>query len=430
MTRKSRLALVAGILTIGLLTGCGAGGDASTASPTASTTVTAISPAPASATAIATASTTGSAAGQTEDPMEKYYEQSIAVQGVPSRIAQAMKKAKDGQPVTLGVIGGSITVGYLSSDLQKRSWAALLRAWWENKFPDSKLTYVNAGIGATGSLLGVHRVDKDLLEATPDMVVVEFSVNDLGVASATETYEGLMRKILKSDGNPGVLTLDMMNNRGESWQEHFIPVNEYYGIPLISYRDAVWPKIQAGELSWADVSPDEVHPNDKGHELAADLIIRYLDDLYAQLDTIATPSYELTASVTDNGFENSTLDNNLNLTPSSTGGWEAYSYEGLWGDGWIASAKGKPLAFDVKAASITVNFARFNFEGKGAKAYVMIDGKTRVDFDADFSGGWGDYMESKTILKEREAKKHRLEFYYDDEVDKEFRIVSIMAAGY
>jgi hypothetical protein len=72
------------------------------------------------------------------------------------------------------------------------------------------------------------------------MVIVEFSVNDMGVSSAMETYEGLIRQILKSDNKPGVLTLDMMNNSGSSWQEHFTPVNEHYAMTSRAVGENIW----------------------------------------------------------------------------------------------------------------------------------------------------------------------------------------------
>jgi hypothetical protein len=48
----------------------------------------------------------------TVDPETLYYERSVVTEGNSARIARAMKKAKSGQPLTIGVIGGSITVGY------------------------------------------------------------------------------------------------------------------------------------------------------------------------------------------------------------------------------------------------------------------------------------------------------------------------------
>ena len=38
--------------------------------------------------------------------------------------------------------------------------------------------FINVGIGATDSYLGVHRVTADVLDKEPNLVLVEFAVND------------------------------------------------------------------------------------------------------------------------------------------------------------------------------------------------------------------------------------------------------------
>ena len=58
-------------------------------------------------------------------------------------------------------------------------------------FPHSETRLVNAGLGGTGSLSGAFRVQRDLLQAEPDVVIVEFAVNDAWVDGAA--YEGLLR---------------------------------------------------------------------------------------------------------------------------------------------------------------------------------------------------------------------------------------------
>lgn len=371
----------------------------------------------------------GTETPESTDPETVYYHRSIMNEGNPARIAAAMKKAIAGEPVTIGVIGGSITFGNAASDTNTKSWAALMKDWWVEKFPQAQITFVNAGIGATGSLYGVHRVDRDLLGAKPDFVVVEYSVNDMGVSSATETYEGLVRKILQSDNRPGVLNLDMMNSTGSSWGSHFVEVNKNYQLPMVSYREAVWPKVQDGELKWSELAPDDVHPNDNGHAMTADLIIHYLNDVLEKVDAIAAPDYSLPSPITANGYERSAIYNNLNLTATSNGGWQPYSYQGLWGDGWMATEKGEPLVLEVTGGYVTINYAKFTLKDRGAKAYVMIDDQTRVDFTANFNGGWGDYMETKILLSDSGSGKHKLAFFYDDEPYGEFRLVSVMVAN-
>jgi hypothetical protein len=50
------------------------------------------------------------------------------------RLASVFAKASRGEPITLGVIGGSITVGAFATTAQD-GYAGRLLAWWQNRFP-------------------------------------------------------------------------------------------------------------------------------------------------------------------------------------------------------------------------------------------------------------------------------------------------------
>ena len=75
--------------------------------------------------------------------------------------------------------------------------------WWLNTFPKTPIKYVNAGIGSTGSIIGVHQADKDLLASKPDFVILEYSVNDGTDQETKEAYESLVRKILNAEKKAG-----------------------------------------------------------------------------------------------------------------------------------------------------------------------------------------------------------------------------------
>ena len=121
-----------------------------------------------------------------------------------SRLEAVMRKAEAGQPITVAVIGGSITQGS-SATKPENSYAAIMRRWWEETFPDTGITYVNAGIGGTDSYLGVHRMGPDLLEYKPDFVIVEYSVNDADTSFYKTTYENVVRRILTQENDPALL---------------------------------------------------------------------------------------------------------------------------------------------------------------------------------------------------------------------------------
>ena len=59
-----------------------------------------------------------------------------------------------------------------------RRYVQQLARWFEATFPGLKVRSVNAGIGATNSGYGALRVQRDVIAQQPDLVVVEYAVND------------------------------------------------------------------------------------------------------------------------------------------------------------------------------------------------------------------------------------------------------------
>ena len=183
-----------------------------------------------------------------------------------SRLAKVFARARRGESIKLGVIGGSITAGAIASS-PATSYSGLLLAWWRKRFPNCDIDLINAGIGGTGSMYGALRVGRDLLSAAPDLVVIEFAVNDSWTDG--EAYEGLVRQILAQPNQPAVILLFMMWERGGNDQEMQAKVGRHYNLPMVSFRDAMWPEMAAGRMKWSDYIVDTVHPNDAGHAAAA-----------------------------------------------------------------------------------------------------------------------------------------------------------------
>ncbi len=62
--------------------------------------------------------------------------------------------------------------------------------------PKAAFTEINAAIGGTGSDLGVYRLKQDVLDHKPDLMFVEFAVND-GATEPEQIYrsmEGIVRQ--------------------------------------------------------------------------------------------------------------------------------------------------------------------------------------------------------------------------------------------
>ena len=113
-----------------------------------------------------------------------------------------MRRAMKGEKLTIGFFGGSITQGCLATE-HERAYSYRVFQWWKDTFPQAEISYVNGGIGGTTSYFGASRIWQDLLVYQPDVVVVDFSVNDREGQEAffQETYEGVIRRILTCQSN-------------------------------------------------------------------------------------------------------------------------------------------------------------------------------------------------------------------------------------
>nr|MCR5108787.1 hypothetical protein [Lachnospiraceae bacterium] len=94
-----------------------------------------------------------------------------------SRLKSFLSKASIGFDTSIAFIGGSITQGAVAGG-DELCYAKRVFDHLSQCYPNSHFTYINAGIGATTSQFGAARVYEDVLKYDPDLVFIEYSVND------------------------------------------------------------------------------------------------------------------------------------------------------------------------------------------------------------------------------------------------------------
>ena len=136
------------------------------------------------------------------------------------------------------------------------------RNWFQTQFPNAKVEEINAAVGGTGSDLGVFRVDSDVLESKPDLLLVEFAVNDRKTPPdlIRKAIEGIVRKTWKAQPDCDIcfvyaVTKDDIEGlkagkmtRSESVMEE---VADHYGIPSIHLGVDIARLEQEGKLVMA-----------------------------------------------------------------------------------------------------------------------------------------------------------------------------------
>ncbi len=337
------------------------------------------------------------------------------ITGNKARLAKVFKRAQAGEEITVAYLGGSITQG--SSAGNELCYARLTTDWLEEKFPEAKINYVNAGIGATGSYIGVYRTDRDVLVHKPDLVFVDFSVNDTmeHTQRNIESYDGVLRKLWLSESAPAIVTIAMTQENGTSFQDYHSKICAAYDIPMISYKDAILDVIKNGHIVWKDISDDNIHPNVPGHAVLTELITSYLQGVIDELDTIDTEKESDFSNVyASDKYSTAALIVPENDTPANATGWETkLDIFGNFGGYWqVRSADGsfegvEPLKFEVEAKSIGVFYGKLTT--KGATFDVIVDGEVAKTINSDFSGGWGSYVEAEAVIDFEEYGAHTVE---------------------
>ena len=347
---------------------------------------------------------------------------SVSHVGNPYRLIRLFEKAARGEEITYVSIGGSITMGCNASS--NNSYQYHIIDWFKQKFPLAKINFINAGIGATGSLIGVHRLHRDLLQYDPDFVTVEYAVNDWGEKSATP-YDNLLFNILNHKTSPAVLAMGMLCPNGNNSQDVQIPIAKHYGVPYISMRDAYYPEMEKGAYKWADYSNDDVHPINAGHKMAAELVIDYLEktiDSKAEADTACDKHF------TKDLYINTELMQSNTHAPKSFGAFKADKANVFkLPDGWKATNSGDPIEFFIPSCrAVNILFERTN-RGDGGKAVAVCEGKVE-NLDADFKDGWGIYANNREMFVSDTPRDVTLTVTPQLEEGKFFTLVAVMVA--
>jgi len=360
-------------------------------------------------------------------------ERSLVVSGNAARLEHVMAKARRGEPITFSVIGGSITQGALASAPEK-CWGSLAADWWRGAFPKTAITFVNAGIGATCSDLGAHRAREHLLNKKPDVVVVEYAVNDMINPLAGETLEGLLRQILAEPQKPAVILFFTMDRIGNSRQEEHMRIGIHYGLPMVSLKDALWPEVQAGRMVWTDFEADDVHPNDTGHEHCARLLAALFDRARASVpkDDALPPIAPLPAPLVSGLFAHTAIFNSATLQPTRNEGWEKGPDDSFFGTGWKTDKPGSILEFTLEANAVSVLFWRI--KGPMGQVEAWVDDRPPAKLEAWFEADWGGYTPFQLIARDLGRGPHTLHIRllherHPQSTGNEFQVRAVMTAG-
>lgn len=226
------------------------------------------------------------------------YELNLEYDKQPTALNNSYYRLTQDKELNIAYFGGSVTNGYGSSSDDK-TWRAIVTNYLKSKFPQAKINAKNSAIGGTGTEFGAYRAVTDLqLETyTPDLVFVEFAVNDVidsTNASDSKIYmETIIRTIYSYAPNADIVMVFITgsSSKGEDFEQLIAhkDVAKEYGLPCINVGKALCAEldsyldmnfVDAKHPEWLKFFIDTVHPNDAGYAKYASYITGYLDKVF------------------------------------------------------------------------------------------------------------------------------------------------------
>jgi len=351
------------------------------------------------------------------------------------RMKRAIAKAKAGEEVTVAYIGGSITQGAGAKPIATNSYAYRSYEAFKKRFgkgDGSNVHFIKAGVGGTPSELGLTRYEDDVLRqgsVTPDVVVIEFAVNDAGDETNGVCYESLALMAMEGPGTPAVVLLFSVFQDDYNLQDNLSRVGYHYNLPMVSIKNAVTPQFyeETPVITKRQFFYDLYHPSNDGHQIMADCLDYFwqlaeegeapeadvdltkdgvIGNRYRSLKSFGKDDYSAHAVVTaleagsftetDNMLQCVEQDANAHTTPEFPDHW---MYDG---------GKEQPESFTM---TITCKDLLLVYKDSGdpsfGKAEVLVDGTVTRTINP-LEVGW-NHCNAVIVYTGEEAAEHQVE---------------------
>ncbi len=306
--------------------------------------------------------------------MQKFYQNAIGNMGNTARLRDKVAMAQRGEDVTVAYIGGSITegVGQANTCYAKCSYDYFAKTFGTG----SNVSYINAGMSGTSSVVGLMRAQRDILDKKPDVIFIEFSVNDHPEEIYKKSFEALVKKCLMQEQAPAVIVVINRAKGGYSMQEQMMAVGKHYDVPVISMDNALTAAFNDGTLAKEDYFSDEYHPHASGYTLITDSIAYYYRQALKTAN--ADAGYTIpSGSVYGAEYAGGSIVPISALSGLNAGSWKTDNSNGRFAYGYTfdKGSSNVPMTFSAQGKGVFIVF-KSNQNSSLGNLNVTVNGTT------------------------------------------------------
>lgn len=343
-------------------------------------------------------------------------ETSLQSTGNNSRLKKVIEKARSGETVNLAALGGSITEGAGANSYHEGYAYIFADAFKETYCSNDNLNYVNAGLSGTPSALAVMRYETNVVEelgCVPDLLIIEFAVNDYGEVTKGRALESLIYQALTANEDCAVILLFSVSSAHWSCDTDMAVTGRYYNVPMVNMKRV----LDTGLVADKDYFFDDYHPSPYGHQLTSDCLMNLLAAVDSQEkdDELVIPEdakygrdfTDMKLALPDSGDVKITIGS-FDKTDSAVQTL-AFKKKLSFPDNFMhtSDSGSKALKFKLTASHILISYKTASSTEYG-EAEIYVDGKLVTTLNSYSASGWNN-CNVDLILDEKEAKSHTVE---------------------
>lgn len=345
--------------------------------------------------------------------------------GNNKRLKEVIRRAQAGEQITIASIGGSITEG-AGAVKYKLCYAYQTYESFKNAYgagDGSNVHFVNAGVGGTPSTYGMMRYKRDIVsrvadeDGLPDIVLVEYAVNDDKEPTKHGCYESLVKQILQQPNHPVVILVFSVFPNGYTLQDELVKVGYNYDLMMVSTRDGAFGFV-GDKWTSEEFFFDIYHPTTLGHKVMADSIFHTIKTAVEQPEAVSDINLDVPAAygIDYIGLKTIFKDQQEEDIHLSVGSFEAdddKSYRNIpigivYAKNFYHTGENgnESLRFEVTCKNLLLAYRSVNDESYG-EIDIYVDGQKTKTINGN-TGSWGQSV-TDLIFAEKTTKRHTIE---------------------
>ena len=191
-------------------------------------------------------------------------------------VSRTRSDLEAGADVTIVTYGDSITAGFAV----RRGFPSFWKQMLQDKYPEAGVEMINSGISGDTTLDGLSRLDWAVLSYEPDLVTINFGINDCVLGLGLEEFEmNLVEMVQRIRAGPGSEVL-LLSSQPLETPPYDRLVQDYYqaiervakevDAGFVDVYGAWMRRVQQGTPLSSLILPGLDHPNEAGYRIIAE----------------------------------------------------------------------------------------------------------------------------------------------------------------